>query len=268
MTISLKAAADGLSGTIQVGGVDRMNFGSDTSGQPFSFRNKLINGGFNINQRAYVSGAAVGTNLYGLDRWKMEASTDTFTFSTTANKTTVTIPAGKVLRQVIEGLNLQTGTYTLSWEGTAQGKIGAGSLSASGVTGSITGGTDTTIEFGPGTVANAQLEFGTIPTAFEQRPISVELAMCLRYYEIINIFAKLDAILGAANISAGLSAPFKVVKRATPTLAVINEDNINTSTATFVAPNTLSANAIFEWLNGTAIVGRQYAANWSASAEL
>lgn len=147
-----------------------------------SFRNKIINGDFRINQRSYVSAAAVGSTLYGHDRWKMAASADTYTYSTTANKTTVTIPAGKILQQVVEGLNLQTGTYVLSWEGTAQGKIGAGSLSASGVTGLITGGTNTTIEFGPGTLANIQLELDSAPSTFESRPYSTELALCQRYY--------------------------------------------------------------------------------------
>jgi hypothetical protein len=147
------------------------------------FRNVIINGNFGINQRVYVSGAAVGAGLYGHDRWKMAASADTYTFSTTANVTTVTIPAGKILRQVVEGLNLQSGTYVLSWTGTAQGKIGAGSYGASGVTGSITGGTDTTIEFGPGTVSKVQLELGTVATPFEHRPIGTELALCQRYYQ-------------------------------------------------------------------------------------
>lgn len=144
--------------------------------------NLLINGGFSVNQRVYVSGAAVGAGLYGHDRWKMAASGDTYTFSTTANVTTVTIPATKVLRQVVEGLNLITGTYTLSWSGTAQGKIGAGSLSASGVTGSVVGGTDTTIEFGPGTVSNVRFEYGPIATAYVRRPYTLELALCQRYF--------------------------------------------------------------------------------------
>jgi len=156
-------------------------------GQLAGLRNKIINGGFAINQRAYVSGAAVGAGLYGHDRWKMAASADTYTYATTANKTTVTIPAGKVLQQVIEGLNLHTGTYCLSWEGTAQGKIGAGALAASGVTGSITGGTDTTIEFGPGTVANIQLELGTTATAFEQRTYGIELMLCQRYLPVVDV---------------------------------------------------------------------------------
>lgn len=146
-----------------------------------SCRNKLINGNFAINQRGYVSGAAVGSGLYGHDRWKMAASGDIYTFATVANVTTITIPAGKVLRQVIEGANLQSGTHTLSWTGTAQGKIGAGSYGASGVTGPAVGGTDLTIEFGPGTLSIPQFEVGSVATPLESIPFGHLLALCQRY---------------------------------------------------------------------------------------
>lgn len=169
------------------------------------FRNRIINGNFGVNQRSYASGAAVGAGLYGHDRWKMAASGDTYTFSTTANVTTVTIPAGKVLQQVIEGLNLETGTYTLSWSGTAQGKIGAGSYGASGITGAITGGTNTTIEFGPGTVSKVQLEFGSVATVFEQRFYQQELLLCQRYYQV-----NYEIITGSAT--AGMMSFMKTVK--------------------------------------------------------
>lgn len=179
---TLGAAASGANTDItSLGAVASINGGALAG-----FRNRIINGNFGVNQRAYVSGAVVGAGLYGHDRWKMDASGDTYTFSTTGNVTTVTIPAGNVLRQVIEGLNLETGTYTLSWVGTAQGKIGAGSYGASGITGVITGGTNTTIEFGPGTVSKVQLEFGSVVTAFEQRPYGGELALCKRYYHVIR----------------------------------------------------------------------------------
>ena len=182
MTTTIRSDSSGTFGALQVNGEDVLRFGSDTSGQLAGFRNVIINGNFQVNQRGYVSGAAVGTNLYAHDRWKMAASADTYTFATALNVTTVTVPAGKVLRQVIEGVNLQSGTYTLSWEGTAQGKIGAGAYGVSGITGSIVGGTNTTIEFGPGTVSQVQFEAGAIATPFENRPIGTELALCQRYY--------------------------------------------------------------------------------------
>lgn len=199
--------------------------GPNTS--PLSNRNVVINGGFNVNQRSYVSGAAVGANLYGHDRWKMAASGDTYTFSTTANKTTVTIPASKVLQQVIEGVNLVTDTYTLSWEGTAQGKIGAGSYGSSGITSSITGGTNTTIEFGPGTVTNVQLERGSKSTPFEVRNVGLEVSLCQRYCEVV-----VACVAGYANAaSAQMASPLVfVTKRATPTASLVsNTVLVNTS---------------------------------------
>ena len=169
--------------------LDSTNNIAAASGQLSGFRNVIINGNFQVNQRAYVSGAAVGTNLYGHDRWKMAASADTYAFSTSQNVTTVTIPAGKVLRQVIEGVELQSGTYTLSWEGTAQGKIGAGVYGASGITGTVVGGTNLIIEFGLGTVSKVQFEFGSVATPFENRPSSVELLLGYRYYRRFNVRA-------------------------------------------------------------------------------
>lgn len=161
----------------EVSGVVSIN-----GGQLAGLRNKIINGNFGINQRSYVSGAATTAGQYTLDRWKV-TGTGGVTFSTTANKTTVTIPSGQTLQQVVEGLNLESGTYVLSWEGTAQGRIAGGAYGASGaVTASITGGTNTTIEFNTGTVALVMLEKGTVATPFEHRPYGMELALCQRYY--------------------------------------------------------------------------------------
>lgn len=213
VTVVLDSGAldSGLS-AVDVGIITALN----TSMPELGLRKNIINnGGFSINQRVYISGTAVGTGLYGHDRWKMAASGDTYSFSTASNKTTVTIGAGKVLQQVVEGLNLQSGTYTLSWEGTAQGKIGAGALSASGVTGSITGGTNTTIEFGPGTLANVQLEFGTVATPFEFCKYSAEIILCQRYFQLINgTFSG----FAASAASGEISVPLYSFMRATPTM--------------------------------------------------
>lgn len=214
---------------------------SAPSATHFSHRNKIINGDFRVNQRSYVSAAAVGSVLYGHDRWKMAASGDTYTFSTTANKTTVTIPAGKVLQQVVEGLNLQTGTYTLSWEGTAQGKIGAGAYAASGVTGAITGGTDTTIEFGPGTVANVQLEPGSKATPFEFRSYGEDLSLCRRYLPAFrgDKLCWMGKAKDAFNTLAVISLP--VAARVAPTGVTISNvahfavDNPAASTSTAIS---------------------------------
>jgi hypothetical protein len=191
----------------------------------FDFRNKIINGNPRINQRAYVSGAATTAGQYTLDRWKV-TGTGGITFSTTNNKTTITIPSGQTIQQVIEGLNLDTGTYVLSWEGTAQGRVNSGSYGASGaVTVSVTGGTNTTIEFNAGTVTNIQFEQGTVVTPFERRDYGRELMMCQRYYFQINASGSAKELFTAQAYGAG-SVFGKVIDlpitmRSSPTVAIL-----------------------------------------------
>ena len=210
MTISLKSDASGSSGSIQVNGVDVMSFGPGLS---LSNRNKIINGAFGINQRGYVSGAATTAGKYTVDRWKV-TGTQGITFATVNNKTTVTIPSGQTLQQVIEGLNLQSGTYVLSWEGTAQGRIGTGAYGTSGgVTAVIIGGANTTIEFSAGTVAQVQLEVGSVATPFEHRPIGVELVLCQRYFQVPGIFTFTSGSDANTNYRS-----FLVQMRTTPTM--------------------------------------------------
>lgn len=183
-------------------------------------RNRLINGGFGVNQRAVSGTVTLTAGAYGHDRWKGGASGCTYTFATSANVTTLTISAGSLI-QVIEGINLETGTYCLSFSGTATAKIGAGSLSASGVTGSITGGTNTNIEISTGTVSKVQLENSPISTIFEQRPIGMELALCQRYYyrltpgAVNKTLSNAPCIITSAFSGAG-STQFPVSMRTTP----------------------------------------------------
>lgn len=176
------------------------------------FRNAIINGNFGVNQRGFSGTVTLAAGVYGHDRWKAGASGCTYTFATSANVTTLTITAGSLV-QVIEGANLFSGTYTLSFTGTAQGKIGAGSFGASGITGSVTGGTDLSIEFNTGTVAQVQLEAGSVATPFERRPVGTELALCQRYYERVGVVSSVSgAFLNATS--------FMVQKRVQPSLSV------------------------------------------------
>ena len=144
--------------------------------------NKIINGDFGVNQRAVSGTVSLSAAAYGHDRWKAGSGGATYTFATSANVTTITITAG-TLQQVIEGNNLQSGTHTLSWTGTAQGKIGSGSFAATGVTGTATGGTNLTIEFNTGTITKVQLEAGSTASAFEYLQLQQQYANCQRYYQ-------------------------------------------------------------------------------------
>jgi hypothetical protein len=154
---------------------------STVNGGAIGVKNAIINGNFAVNQRAVSGTVTLAAGAYGHDRFKAGASGCTYTFATANNITTLTISAGSLI-QVIEGNNLFTGTYTLSWVGTAQGKIGGGSYASSGVTGTPAGGTDLNIEFNTGTLSLVQFEPGAIATPFERRPYGQELLLCQRYY--------------------------------------------------------------------------------------
>lgn len=177
------AAARTTLGAAALNGDAAQNFNAASlnGGQLAGHRNKIINGNFGVNQRNVASAStAYAAGAYTLDRWKAGAGGVTLSFATTANVTTVTITAGTLV-QVIEGNNLQSGTHTLSWSGTAQGRIDGGAYGATGLTGAATGGTNMTVEFGTGTLSLVQLEPGTVKTPFEHRLLGAELALCQRY---------------------------------------------------------------------------------------
>lgn len=192
---------------------------SSLNGGPLAgLRNRIINGAFQVNQNGYASGGATSANNLTLDRWRV-SSTGGITFSTSNGKTTVTIPSGQTLRQVIEAANLPAGDYVLSWEGTAQGRIDGGSYGASGsVTVTLAGGANSTIEFNAGTLANVQLEPGTIPTVFESRPFNFELALCQYYLKRRNV-----QIIGSGSAGGFGGSSFSIggPMRAAPTIGVV-----------------------------------------------
>jgi len=208
--------------------------------------NRLINGAFSVNQLALSGTVTLAAGDYGHDGWKAGASGCTYTFATTANVTTLTITAGS-LQQVVEGVNLQSGTHTLSWVGTAQGKIGAGSYSASGVTGAATGGTNLTVEFNTGTLSLAQLQPGDQALPFENRLVTQELLLCQRYY---TTFDTQVAEYTQNGFSASHQFNFSVAMRATPTIALVQGTKTSGFSDSFaVSPTT--ARVIVRTTNST-----------------
>lgn len=225
-----------------------------------SGRNRIINGNFPVNQRGYVSGTATTiANQYTLDRWRVVVSGQSITFAASGNGNLVTAPAGG-LEQVIEGNNIEGGTFTLNWTGTATATLGGSSI-AKGVSATLTANTNVTVRFSSGTVGIVQLEAGSVATPFERRLYGQELALCQRYYEVGSLSA-----LGYNAAGQPIGCPVTwATKRASPTMTAVASFNSNTSTTIGAQPTTTSC--LFS-SNITATGGGQFNANWTASAEL
>ncbi len=208
----------------------------------------LINGDFSINQRSVSGTVVLLAGEYGHDRFKAGASGCTYTFASSGGVITLTISTGSLI-QVIEGANLDSETYVLSWEGTSQGKIGAGTFSASGVTGVVIGGSNLNIEFNTGTLTKCKFENGTIPTTFIHNTFTGELNRCLRYYEKSYEYSikpgtssvsngAIAEILGLNPIPNGQlysTQMFKTKKRIRPTIKIfsyIGTESVVTSLST------------------------------------
>lgn len=179
-------------------------------------RNLLINGNPIINQRGYVSGTATtGANQYTLDRWRVVTSGQSITWADSNNVRTVTAPAGGV-EQVVEGLSILSGTYTLSWTGTATATVD-GSAVANGGQVTLTGGTNATVRFSSGTFSLAQFEVGTKATPFERRSYGQELALCQRYYSILDNASTLPVNTNVSSRRGFFKLPMTM--RSNPTCA-------------------------------------------------
>jgi hypothetical protein len=188
------------------------------------------NAGFAVNQRAYVSGAALGAGVFGHDRWKGGAGGGTYTFTASPPSTAITITAG-TLQQVIEGAGIVGGSYVLSWTGTAQGRVGGGAYAASPVTaGGITAGANTTIEFSTGTLSRVKFESGSVATPWQAFPPQQDIAKCQRFF-YAGAFWFVG--YGAAGSTIGGSLPYPVPMRAAPgTVAITSPVYTNASGGT------------------------------------
>lgn len=172
-------------------------------GSVLSFRNKLINANFFVNQRVASSGNSLGSGVYFLDRWRSASAANPVTWAATGVGNTLTIPAGKAVEQVIEGNNIEGGVYTLSWIGTATATVNGVAITNGGQTSPLTANTNTTIQFSSGTVYLPQFELGSVPTAFEQRGFGFEFTLCLRYCQKSYPYATAVGTVGTAGLSQG-----------------------------------------------------------------
>jgi len=118
-----------------------------------TFRNILINGNLTINQRN-VNITSASTGDYGEDRWKKTA--------------------GGMTQIVEDGNYVPSSSYTLSGTG----------ITTTTATSPASGDWDISTTFGDISVTarSIQLEYGNVASAFDLRPVGVELSLCQRYF--------------------------------------------------------------------------------------
>jgi hypothetical protein len=222
----LTSQAVKLTGAQTVAGVKTFSSGVNTpsiNGGPLAgTRNRIINGNFAINQRGVSGTVTLAAGAYGHDRWKAGASGCTYTFAASGNDTVITITSGSLM-QVVEGVNVEGGQYTLNnGGGTAQMRVAINGAATSGAyasgpltTSSATANQSITVEFTTGTVGKVQLEPGTTASTFERRLYGMELALCQRYYEKGNVALRTNGTGSGGN---GTFISFAEPKRTTPTI--------------------------------------------------
>jgi hypothetical protein len=181
---------------------------------PYIPQNYIDNSGFSVNQRAYASGGALTGGAYGFDRWKAGPSGCTLTYSATPASTVVTIASGALV-QVVEGLNLLSGQYVLTWSGSSVCSVNGGTSAPSPIQITATAGANMTLSWSGGTLAQVQLQLGTTATPWQPQPAQVELARCQRFFQLsgLGISDYLQAGVGTLRYAWLL-----VQMRATPTL--------------------------------------------------
>lgn len=188
------------------------------AGAPYIATNYVDNSGFTINQRGNTSGNAIAAGNFVFDRWKAGASGCTATFTAAPASTVITISAGTI-QQVIEGANFFNSPYTLSWTGSATGRVNTGAYVASPITFTGAPNTNVTIEFQGGTLGQVLLQVGSQATLWQPQPAQVEFARCQRFYQTCGSYA-----LGVSGFTLGqtdnIGVPvmFAVTMRAAPTI--------------------------------------------------
>ena len=244
--------------------------------------NLAINGAFIVNQRGYTSTTNLASGAYGFDRWKSNYTNTALTFTAGVNSTTVTISTSGGLQQVVERENVPAGTYTLSWSGTATGRVyNSGgtppSYAASPVTFTADGTANVVLEFTASgsskTLGTVKFERGSSATTYSLAggTYAGELAACQRFYFKDSTSVVSDGYAQTAtNVFQRYFYP--VAMRTTPTLtqtgAAIATQNTSATTYSLDATGTNTIGASIYFLTGPSTVYSYLYRSIEWSAEL
>jgi hypothetical protein len=221
--------------------------------------NLLLNSNFAINQRGYVSAANLASGAYGFDRWKSNYTNTTLTFTASTQGQSITINASGGLQQIIEQGLVPAGTYTLSWTGTATGRVynsGATppSYAASPVTFTADGTANVVVEYTASgatkTLSQVQFNAGTNAAWSLATPtLATELAACQRYYQAPSL-TPASLIIYGGSASGGFSAnaynsfTFPVQMRTTPTVTFYAHDGSAGQVTLYVSSTAIKSTSV------------------------
>jgi len=224
-------------------------------------KNLLINGDFRVSQRGgYTSATSATHNIYMLDRWKnaiSPASTIQDLGGYVELKATSAGTGSVRIFQTVEDMYLLEGnTLTVScemksnstngrlqmhngsWAATNAAHSGSGeweslsfsismpaSLSVTSIQVGLDGVSSANVAIAVGDycqIKNVQLELGSAATDFEHRSYGEELALCQRYYQILDFTrSQLGVLHRATSSGAGLPyafIPLTTTMRAYPSM--------------------------------------------------
>lgn len=111
-------------------------------------------------------------------------------------------------------------------------------------------------------ITDVQLEIGSTATAFERRPVGLEILLCQRYYEAGDFYS---AAYGGGGFVSLATVPFRCHKRTAPTCAVGGTAYSNSSGA---AINSSTVDKVLLTWTTTTTGRSDVSIGWTASAEL
>ncbi|MNJ19111.1 hypothetical protein D3C77_134290 [compost metagenome] len=189
-----------------------------------SGKNLFLNPRFRINQRGYVSGTAAAAGQYTLDRLKMTLAGQSLVLAPSGTGVRATFPAGGC-DQIVIGENVRGGVYTLSWVGTAVGKVNGVVIANGGQTAALPAGVNITINLSGGWAEDVVFQLGTAPTPLGDQGEAAELFDCQYYGYAMVPSVNFQGICTVSFVYSGLIGlgvlRFPRAMRANPTVSFL-----------------------------------------------